>query len=58
MSWILARSQLSGSGGSDMLVVLVWSSGMVLRRTSMLEPGSILAVSAVYIGTGLPEVFH
>ena len=40
---------------------LVWfskTSGMVLRRTSMLEPGSILAVSAVYVGTGLPEVFH
>ena len=38
MSWILARSQLLGSGSSDMSVVLAWLSSMVLRRTSMLEP--------------------
>ena len=58
MSWILARSQLLGSGSSDMLVVLAWLSGMVLRRTSMLEPGNSLAVSVVHVGTGLPEVFR
>ena len=38
--------------------VLVLVGLVFFRMTSMLSLGVLLAVSGVYVGTGLPEVFR